>query len=83
MPHGGTLITHPVLPGDPGHALYAGRQRDEPIQRAAEVIGHDLQRQLTGRRISDREIRRSTQLGEMLVETSSTLVDGCISPSRS
>ena len=61
-------------------ALYAGRQQDERVQRAGAVIGRDLQRQITGRRMTDREIRRTTQLGEMLVDDSSSFVDGTTEP---
>src|SRR5262249_32936883 len=44
-------------------SLYASRQRDELVRKAAEVLCRDLTRQLTGARVSDRDLRNLTELG--------------------
>lgn len=48
--------------------LYAARQDDEIIRSAADVICRDLRRQWTGDRISDRDIRTTTELGEAILD---------------
>jgi hypothetical protein len=45
-------------------SLWAGRQSNEVVQAAAEVLCSDLKRRLTGRRPSDAEFRAVTKLGE-------------------
>jgi hypothetical protein len=47
-------------------SLWAGRQPDEVIQAAADVLCRDLTRGLTGRRPSDADFRAAAQLGEMV-----------------
>ncbi len=49
-------------------SLYAARQNDEVIQRAADVLCQDLRQQLTGRRPSDSYFRTVTQLGQTIVD---------------
>jgi alkylation response protein AidB-like acyl-CoA dehydrogenase len=48
--------------------LYASLQADEVIREAADCLCHDLARKLTGRRPSDRDLRRVTRLGEMIAD---------------
>jgi alkylation response protein AidB-like acyl-CoA dehydrogenase len=47
-------------------SLWAGRQQNEVVQAAAEVLCADLKRRLTGRRPSDAEFKAVTKLGEMV-----------------
>lgn len=49
-------------------SLYAGRQDDEIVRTAADVVCQDLARRLTGERPSDRYFRTVTRLGEAIVE---------------
>lgn len=49
-------------------ALYGARQDDEVVQSAAEVLCDDLSRELTGRRPSDRQLRRATALGATIAD---------------
>ncbi|MEX2121680.1 MAG: acyl-CoA dehydrogenase family protein [Pirellulales bacterium] len=49
-------------------SLYAGRQDDELIRTAADVVCQDLRRKLTGDRPSDRYFRTVTRLGEQVAE---------------
>lgn len=49
-------------------ALYASRQQDEIVQDAADVLCRDMRRKLTGQRVSDRDFRVITQLGEKLAD---------------
>ena len=49
-------------------SLYAARQQDELIQDAADIICRDLRRKLTGVRVSDRDFRTITQLGEKIAD---------------
>jgi hypothetical protein len=49
-------------------SLYASRQQDEILQDAADVICRDLRRKLTGARVSDRDFRAVTQLGEKIAD---------------
>ena len=49
-------------------SLYAARNTDEIVRDAADVICNDLTREVTNRRTSDRDFRRSTKLGEKIVE---------------
>jgi hypothetical protein len=45
-------------------SLWAGRQSNEVVRAAGEVLCSDLKRKLTGRRPSDAEYRAVTKLGE-------------------
>lgn len=49
-------------------SLYASRQQDEIVQDAADVICTDLRRKLTGERVTDRQFRAVTQLGEKIAD---------------
>ena len=49
-------------------SLYAARLDDEIVRDAAEVICTDLRRDVLSRRVSDREFRLSTKLGEKIVD---------------
>jgi alkylation response protein AidB-like acyl-CoA dehydrogenase len=44
-------------------SLYAARQNDETVRMAASVLCQDLERELTGRRPSDRYFRAVSELG--------------------
>ncbi len=57
-------------------SLYAGRQDDELIRRAADSLCRDLTRQLTGARPSDRDLRDQTQLGASIAEGPCALTAG-------
>ena len=48
--------------------LYAARQEDEVVRDAADVVCRDLRRLWTGDRISDRDIRATTKLGEKILD---------------
>jgi alkylation response protein AidB-like acyl-CoA dehydrogenase len=47
-------------------SLWAGRQGDEVVQTAADILCQDLTRKLTGRRPTDRYYRAVTKLGETI-----------------
>ncbi len=49
-------------------SLYAGRQNDELVVAAADVLCQDLHRKLTGEGPSDRYFRDITRLGEAVVD---------------
>lgn len=49
-------------------ALYAARQDDELVQKAADVACQDLARKLTGKRPSDGYFKLVTKVGEAVVE---------------
>lgn len=49
-------------------SLYAGRQEDEVVRAAADILCQDLARKLSGRRPSDRYFRAATRLGEAIAE---------------
>ncbi len=49
-------------------ALYAGKQNDETVCAAADVLCHDLKRRLTGARPSNGYFRTVTKLGEQIAE---------------
>jgi alkylation response protein AidB-like acyl-CoA dehydrogenase len=49
-------------------SLFAGRQQDELIREAADVLCADLTRRLTGRRPSDRYFRQCSKLGERIAD---------------
>ena len=47
-------------------SLWAGRQSDELVRSAADVLCRDLTRGLTGRRPTDADFRAATKLGEAI-----------------
>jgi alkylation response protein AidB-like acyl-CoA dehydrogenase len=49
-------------------ALYAGKQNDEIVRAAADVLCHDLKRRLTGARPTNQYFRTVTKLGEQIAE---------------
>jgi alkylation response protein AidB-like acyl-CoA dehydrogenase len=49
-------------------SLYASRQNDEVVRKAADVVCQDLTRKITGQRPSDRYFRMATDLGRSIVE---------------
>ena len=49
-------------------SLWAARQDNEVVRAAADVLGRDLTRQLTGRRPSDQDFRAATELGKKVEE---------------
>ncbi|MCO6457145.1 MAG: acyl-CoA dehydrogenase, partial [Pirellulaceae bacterium] len=49
-------------------SLYAGRQADELVRDAADVLCRELAAKLTGRRPSDGDFRAMTALGEKIAE---------------
>jgi alkylation response protein AidB-like acyl-CoA dehydrogenase len=49
-------------------SLYAARQDDEIVRAAADVLCRELNRQLTGRRPSDKDFRAMTELGKKVEE---------------
>lgn len=57
-------------------SLYAARQNDEIIQTAADVLCHDLKRQLTGEQPTDAYFRTVTQLGKSIVDGGFTSITG-------
>jgi hypothetical protein len=49
-------------------SLWGGRQSDETVQAAADLLCQDLTRRLTGRRPSDRYFRDATRLGAAVAD---------------
>ncbi|MGE5191102.1 MAG: acyl-CoA dehydrogenase family protein [Deltaproteobacteria bacterium] len=49
-------------------ALYAGKQSDEIVRAAADVLCQDLKRRLTGARPTSQYFRTVTQLGEQIAD---------------
>jgi galactitol-specific phosphotransferase system IIB component len=49
-------------------SLYAARQQDEIVQRAAELVCRDLTRELVGKRPSDSYFRASSELGQAIAD---------------
>lgn len=49
-------------------ALYGGRQKDEILQKSADIACQDLTRKLTGQRPSDRYYKSVTKLGKELID---------------
>jgi hypothetical protein len=49
-------------------SLYGGRQEDEVLRGAADILCQDLTRKLTGRRATDRYFRAATRLGEAIAD---------------
>jgi alkylation response protein AidB-like acyl-CoA dehydrogenase len=61
-------------------SLYAARQTNEIIRKAADGLCRTLTRQFTGRRPSDRDLRDLTDLGAALANDSSALLGGVVAP---
>jgi hypothetical protein len=61
-------------------SLYASRQADELVRRAADGMCRTLTRQFTGARPSDRDLRDLTDLGAALGEDGGAFVTGIASP---
>jgi hypothetical protein len=61
-------------------SLYAVRQSDELIRRAADGLCRHLARQLTGKRASDRDLRDLTDLGAKIAEGPADLTAGIDAP---
>jgi alkylation response protein AidB-like acyl-CoA dehydrogenase len=61
-------------------SLYAGRQSDELVRRAADGICRTLTRGLTGRRPSDRDLRDLTELGAAVADGRGELTAGVEAP---
>jgi hypothetical protein len=57
-------------------SLYAGRQKDELVCKAAACLCQDLTRQHTGARVTDRELRDLTELGAALAAGPNSLTAG-------
>jgi len=49
-------------------SLYGARHEDEVVRQAADVLCRDLNRKITGARVSDRDFRATTQLGETIAD---------------
>jgi alkylation response protein AidB-like acyl-CoA dehydrogenase len=61
-------------------SLYAGRQTDELVRRAADGICRTLSRGLTGRRPPDRDLRDLTELGAAVADGRGDLTAGVEAP---
>lgn len=61
-------------------SLYASRREDEVVRRAAGCVCRHLTRQLTGARITDRDLRDLTELGATLADGSNSLIAGIETP---
>lgn len=61
-------------------SLYGGKQEDELVQTAADVLCQDLQRRLTGARPTNQYFRTVTKLGETIAEGRSKLIAGVEAP---
>jgi acyl-CoA dehydrogenase len=57
-------------------SLYAGRQQDELIRRAGDGLCRHLTRGFTGSRVSDRDLRDLTSLGEAIADGQSKFTAG-------
>jgi hypothetical protein len=57
-------------------SLYAARQSDEIVRKAADGLCRTLRRQFTGARASDRDLRDLTELGAMIADGKGTLTAG-------
>jgi hypothetical protein len=57
-------------------SLWAGRQTNETVRAAAEVLCQDLQRKLTGERPTNQHYRAITKLGEMVASGGFAAVAG-------
>ena len=61
-------------------SLYAGRQQDELVRKAADSLCRTLTRQFTGERPSDRDFRDLTELGGAIADGRGDLVSGIDAP---
>src|SRR5262249_54979490 len=61
-------------------SLYAGRQKDELIRKAADGLCRHLTRQFTGKRPSDRDLRDLTELGAAIADGHGELTAGIEPP---
>jgi alkylation response protein AidB-like acyl-CoA dehydrogenase len=61
-------------------SLYAGRQENELVRRSGDVLCRHLTRTLTGKRVSDRDLRDLTELGEAIADGHSKLTEGVDPP---
>jgi hypothetical protein len=61
-------------------SLYAGRQQDELIRKAADGLCRTLTRQYLGRRPSDRDLRDLTDLGAAIADGHPDLIAGVEAP---
>jgi alkylation response protein AidB-like acyl-CoA dehydrogenase len=57
-------------------SIYAGRQNDEIVRSAADVMCQDVMRELTGQRPSDRYFRSVSTLGEAIAEGKFASISG-------
>jgi len=57
-------------------SLYAGRQTDELVRKAADGLCRTLTRQFLGKRPTDRELRDLTELGSAIADGKSDFVAG-------
>jgi butyryl-CoA dehydrogenase len=61
-------------------SLYASRQTDELVRKAADGVCHTLTRQFTGARPSDRNLRDLTDLGAAIAADGKAFVGGVAPP---
>ena len=61
-------------------SLYAGKQDDEIVRTAADVLCHDLRRRLTGARPTRQYFRTVTKLGESIAEGKFKSIAGVDAP---
>jgi hypothetical protein len=57
-------------------SLYAARQNDETVRMAASVLCHDLERELSGRRPTDRYFRAVSELGSRVASGGFSAIAG-------
>ena len=61
-------------------SLYASRQTNELVRKAADGLCRTLTRQFTGARPSDRDLRDLTDLGAAIAEDGKAFVGGVAAP---
>ena len=61
-------------------ALYAGRQENELVRKAADGLCRTLTRQYTGARPSDRDLRDLTELGAAIADSPDGFTVGVEAP---
>jgi hypothetical protein len=61
-------------------SIYSGRQENELIRKAGDGLCRHLTRNLTGARVSDRDLRDLTELGGAIVDGHSDLTKGVEAP---
>ncbi|HND54418.1 MAG TPA: acyl-CoA dehydrogenase family protein, partial [Pirellulaceae bacterium] len=57
--------------------MHGAAQTNDVVRAAAHVLGNDLQRELTGRPISDSELRATVELGQAVIRDPSSLLADC------